>query len=195
MFASDEDTEDEGTFRANRSLIGFSTGEENRCLETLVGMKRKADTPEEKSAKKTKNMADRAAASVGAERDFKEALRQSRVADRANSDHLAMRDHVVHAARQDGADEKEVNRIATADNWAKREDFSSIRKILSIGFNVYFPNGCGGIQWRFSAPSAETKGELVMMDLLFVDLVHYDLIIFGDLSDEKLQGFVLFCCY
>jgi hypothetical protein len=25
--------------------------------------------------------------------------------------------------------------------------------------------------------------------------VHYDLIIFGDLSDEKLQGFVLFCCY
>ena len=122
MFASDEDTEDEGTFRANRSLIGFSTGEENRCLETLVGMKRKADTPEEKSAKKTKNMADRAA-SVGAERDFKEALRQSRVADRANSDHLAMRDHVVHAARQDGADEKEVNRIATPDNGRQEKTF------------------------------------------------------------------------
>ena len=203
-FDSDEDTDEEGTFRANRRLVVFPTGEENRCLETLVSMgeenpclKRKADNPEEKSAKnpkKTKKMADRAA-SVGAEQDFKEALRQSRVTDRANSDHLAMRDHVVQGARQDGADEKEVNRIATARNWAKREDFSSIRKILSIGFNVYFPDRSGGIEWRFSAPSAETKGELVMMDLLYVDHVHYDLIIFGDLSDEKLQGFVLFCCY
>jgi hypothetical protein len=194
--ASDEDTDDEGTFPANRMVFGFSTGEENRSLEILERMKRKADNPEEKSAKtpkKTKKMAD--PASEGAERDFKEALRQSRLADKANSDHLAMRNHVVQGARQDGADEKEVDRIATACNWAKREDFSSIRKILSIGFNVYFPDHSGGIIWRFSAPSAETKGELVMMDLLYVDHVHYDLIIFGELSDEKLQGFVLFCCY
>lgn len=157
-------------------------------------LKRNADNPEEKSSqtrKKTKNMAD--PASEGEERDFKEALRQSRLADMANSDHQAIRDLVAQGARQGGADDKEVKRIVTARNWAKREDFLSIRKILSIGFNVYHPDR-GGIAWRFSVPSAETKGEL-MMDLLHVDGVHYDLIIFGDLSDEKLQGFVLFCCY
>ena len=121
-------------------------------------------------------------------------MRVSRQADMENSDHLVMRNHLVLGARQDGANERELKRIATTDNWANRSDFSSIRKILSIGCNVFFPNGRGGIEWRFSDPSAETKGELVMMDLLF-DKVHYDLIIFGEPSDEQLQGFVLFCCY
>ena len=125
---------------------------------------------------------------------FLQALQASRKADEANFDHVAVRKHVQTAFREEptGAKEKwpaEIQRIGTVGEWATFEDWKLFRKVLNIGFHVYQEDKCGGIEFGWSDPQDDTAKRLVMVAVLF-NGVHYDLIVFGELTDDQLNGFV-----
>ena len=124
--------------------------------------------------------------------EFYRALQESRLTDTENSDHLVMREHVARAI-QDGGNKDESERIRTPNDWPIVKDLSLIRKLFSIGIIVFRAGGRGSIEFGSAHPSDATRESLLMMGLL-CDGSHYDLIIFGEPSDEQLQGFVLFCC-
>ena len=116
-------------------------------------------------------------------------LRESRRADTENNDHLDMRAHAVKALGE-GADKSELEKSLQPGEWATRAHWTLMRKVLHIGFNVYELDGLELI-FKFADPSDEPHENHLMVNLLF-DGCHYDLIIFGELSDVNLQGFVFF---
>lgn len=125
---------------------------------------------------------------------FVRALKDSRRADKENTDHLVMRQYTKTSFSEEpnGAKagwEAEIERIGTADEWAKFTDWKLIRKVMNIGFHVYKQDGCGGIKFGWSDPMDDTNKRLVMVGVLF-DGVHYDLIVFGEPTDAQLNGFV-----
>jgi hypothetical protein len=118
-----------------------------------------------------------------------QALGESRQADAKNKDHLDMRINAVKALGE-GEDKSELEKILKPGEWTTRAHWTLMRKVLHIGFNVYALDGIG-LKFKFSDPADEPNENHVMVNLLY-DGSHYDLILFGELSDEKLMGFVFF---
>jgi hypothetical protein len=122
--------------------------------------------------------------------DQPEAIRQSRQADQENTDHLEMRAHAVKEfVEEPNPEDEECTRISTAGEWATRKDWKLMRLALNIGFNVYDFDESGNVVFKFSDPQDETKEKLTMVNVMH-DGVHYDVLIIGLLSADKLQGYV-----
>ena len=183
------------TLPMKRNRRVFSKAKEIRPLTKLStlskpevptgSLKRKLEGGEDHSVTNAERMSQIA---------FVRALKDSRRADKENTDHLVMRQYTKPSFSEEanGAKagwEAEIERIGTADEWAKFTDWKLIRKVMNIGFHVYKQDGCGGIKFGWSDPMDDTNKRLVMVGVLF-DGVHYDLIVFGEPTDAQLNGFV-----